>query len=191
MRGAVPSSFETAPSGPLSSRPLPLRSLCEPLRSQWNLGLPFAQDEGTIHPIALRGRCTTDHLEDKAPWRRSGPIDANQCMDQFAVSSRVGLADMTSRNGRDLGQLSHASARTAAAVRRAIQHGHESQKTLSRRHRIKEKTVLNRPWAQGEADRINRTINAATAKRHCRQSHTPVKQHPRATAANLSNCLTA
>ncbi len=32
------SKDETAASPPLSSRPLPLRSLCEPLRSQRNLG---------------------------------------------------------------------------------------------------------------------------------------------------------
>ena len=47
MRPAChPACFETAPSAPLSSRPLPLRSLCEPLRSQRNLGLPSAQHEG-------------------------------------------------------------------------------------------------------------------------------------------------
>jgi hypothetical protein len=37
------SKDETAPLAPLSSRPLPLRSLGEPLRSQWNLGLPSAR----------------------------------------------------------------------------------------------------------------------------------------------------
>jgi len=31
---------------PLSGRPLPVRSLREPLRSQWNLGLTPARDEG-------------------------------------------------------------------------------------------------------------------------------------------------
>jgi hypothetical protein len=43
----APSSFETSPSAPLSSRQLPLRSFCEPLRSQWNLWLTFARDEGS------------------------------------------------------------------------------------------------------------------------------------------------
>src|ERR1700730_9104688 len=42
----IRSCFETAATRPLSSRPRPLRSLREPLRSQWNLGLPSAQHEG-------------------------------------------------------------------------------------------------------------------------------------------------
>ena len=42
----APSPFETPTSWALSSRPLPLRSLREALRSQWNLGLPSAQGEG-------------------------------------------------------------------------------------------------------------------------------------------------
>src|ERR1700730_12199422 len=42
----IRSCFETAATRPLSSRPRPLLSLREPLRSQWNLGLPSAQHEG-------------------------------------------------------------------------------------------------------------------------------------------------
>jgi transposase InsO family protein len=41
-----------------------------------------------------------------------------------------------------MGQILHGSARTTAAVRRAIQHSQESLKALSERHGINEKTVL-------------------------------------------------
>ena len=51
----APASFETPTSWALCSRPLPLRSLREPLRSQWNLGLPSAQDEG-FETLASQGR---------------------------------------------------------------------------------------------------------------------------------------
>jgi hypothetical protein len=40
-----------------------------------------------------------------------------------------------------MGQILHGSARTTAAVRRAIQHSQESLKALSERHGINEKTV--------------------------------------------------
>ncbi|MCI0600109.1 MAG: hypothetical protein L0Y50_04805 [Beijerinckiaceae bacterium] len=46
-------SFETAPSGPLSRCPLPLR----PLRPQRNLGLSSVQDEAAFHSIALPRSC--------------------------------------------------------------------------------------------------------------------------------------
>lgn len=40
-----------------------------------------------------------------------------------------------------MGQVLHGSARTTAAVRRAIQHSQESLKTLAARHGINPKTV--------------------------------------------------
>jgi transposase-like protein len=43
--------------------------------------------------------------------------------------------------GRIMGQILHGSARTTAAVRRAIQHSQESLIALSKRHGINPKTV--------------------------------------------------
>ena len=43
--------------------------------------------------------------------------------------------------GEVMGQILHGSARTAAAVRRAIQHSQESLSVLAERHGINEKTV--------------------------------------------------
>ena len=40
-----------------------------------------------------------------------------------------------------MGQVLHGSATTTAAVRRAIQHGQESLRTLAKRHGINQKTV--------------------------------------------------
>jgi transposase-like protein len=40
-----------------------------------------------------------------------------------------------------MGQVLHGSARTTAAIRRAIQHSHESLRALARRHGINPKTV--------------------------------------------------
>ena len=55
-RAARRASFETQASPALFSRPLPLRSLCEPLRSQWNFGLPSAQDEDEAFEPAQKNR---------------------------------------------------------------------------------------------------------------------------------------
>src|SRR3954465_10814948 len=52
-----------------------------------------------------------------------------------------------------MGQVRHASARTTAAVRRAIQHRQESLRGLARRHGINPKTVAKwkkRPSVQDE-----------------------------------------
>jgi transposase-like protein len=40
-----------------------------------------------------------------------------------------------------MGQVLHGSARTTAAVRRAIQHSQQSLRSLAKRHRINPKTV--------------------------------------------------
>src|SRR5215210_5117188 len=55
--------------------------------------------------------------------------------------------------GGTMGQVLHGSARTTAAVRRAIQHSQESLRVLARRHRINPKTVAKwkkRPSVQDE-----------------------------------------
>src|SRR5690349_2506983 len=55
--------------------------------------------------------------------------------------------------GCAMGQVLHGSARTTAAVRRAIQHSQESLRVLARRHGINPKTVAklkNRPSVQDE-----------------------------------------
>src|SRR3954465_574289 len=55
--------------------------------------------------------------------------------------------------GGTMGQVLHGSARTAAAVRRAIQHSQESLRSLARRHGINPKTVAKwkkRPSVQDE-----------------------------------------
>src|SRR4051794_12289387 len=55
--------------------------------------------------------------------------------------------------GGTMGQVLHGSARTTAAVRRAIQHSQESLRLLSRRHGINPKTVAKwkkRPSVQDE-----------------------------------------
>ena len=52
-----------------------------------------------------------------------------------------------------MGQVLHGSARTTAAVRRAIQHSQESLRVLARRHGINPKTVAKwkkRPSVQDE-----------------------------------------
>src|SRR6185312_13872837 len=46
--------------------------------------------------------------------------------------------------GCAMGQVLHGSARTTAAVRRAIQHRQESLRVLARRHGINPKTVAKR-----------------------------------------------
>jgi hypothetical protein len=40
-----------------------LRSLCEPLRSQWNLGLPSAQGEGLSSVLALEVAIRADEAD--------------------------------------------------------------------------------------------------------------------------------
>src|SRR3954453_19459239 len=55
--------------------------------------------------------------------------------------------------GCAMGQVLHGSARTTAAVRRAIQHSQESLRSLARRHGINPKTVAKwkkRPSVQDE-----------------------------------------
>src|SRR5215203_4441766 len=55
--------------------------------------------------------------------------------------------------GCAMGQVLHGSARTTAAVRRAIQHSQESLRVLARRHGLKPKTVAKwkkRPSVQDE-----------------------------------------
>src|SRR6185295_16402768 len=55
--------------------------------------------------------------------------------------------------GCAMGQVLHGSARTTAAVRRAIQHRQESLRVLARRHGINPKTVAKwkkRPSVQDE-----------------------------------------
>jgi transposase-like protein len=52
-----------------------------------------------------------------------------------------------------MGQVLHGSARTTAAVRRALQHSQESLRALARRHGINPKTVAKwkkRPSVQDE-----------------------------------------
>src|SRR3954449_12976599 len=48
---------------------------------------------------------------------------------------------LTGMEGCAMGQVLHGSARTTAAVRRAIQHSQESLRVLARRHGINPKTV--------------------------------------------------
>src|SRR3954469_11236079 len=55
--------------------------------------------------------------------------------------------------GGTMGQVLHGSARTTAAVRRAIQHSQESLRLLAKRHGINPKTVAKwkkRPSVQDE-----------------------------------------
>jgi hypothetical protein len=51
-----------------------------------------------------------------------------------------------------MGQVLHGSARTTAAVRRAIQHSQESLRALSKRHGINPKTVAKWRARTGTAD---------------------------------------
>jgi hypothetical protein len=52
-----------------------------------------------------------------------------------------------------MGQVLHGSARTTAAVRRAIQHSQESMRVLSRRYCINAKTVAKWKKRESTADR--------------------------------------
>jgi hypothetical protein len=52
-----------------------------------------------------------------------------------------------------MGQVLHGSARTTAAVRRAIQHSQESLRALSRRYGINAKTVAKWKKRESTADR--------------------------------------
>src|SRR5665213_25187 len=52
-----------------------------------------------------------------------------------------------------MGQVLHGSARTTAAVRRAIQHSQESMRALSRRYGINAKTVAKWKKRESTADR--------------------------------------
>ena len=54
-----------------------------------------------------------------------------------------------------MGQVLHGSARTTAAVRRAIQHSQESMRALSRRYSINQKTVAK--WKKRESTAGRRT----------------------------------
>ena len=51
-----------------------------------------------------------------------------------------------------MGQVLHGSARTTAAVRRAIQHSQESLRVLARRHGINPKTVAKWKNRKSAAD---------------------------------------
>ncbi len=51
-----------------------------------------------------------------------------------------------------MGQISHGSARTTEAVRRAIQHSQESLRVLAKRYGINQKTVAK--WKRHEISRL-------------------------------------
>jgi transposase-like protein len=62
-----------------------------------------------------------------------------------------------------MGQVLHGSARTTAAVRRAIQHSQESMRALSRRYGINSKTVAKWRKRESTADRrIGPTVPRST-----------------------------
>src|SRR4051812_34458873 len=75
--------------------------------------------------------------------------------------------------GCAMGQVLHGSARTTAAVRRAIQHSQESLRVLARRHGINPKTVAKwkkRPSVQDERTGPKQLFRAHAFELACAQN---------------------
>jgi transposase-like protein len=88
-----------------------------------------------------------------------------------------------------MGQVLHGSARTTAAVRRAIQHSQESLRSLATRYGVNPKTIAK--WRKRTSVAVRRTGPAARSTVLFLAKEAVVVAFPRHTLLPLDDCLYA